>query len=420
MPHPARVAESWGRLRTMTDRTFDLVVFGATGFTGRLVAEYLLSKSDLRWAIAGRNEAKLDAVRKELGAPDLPSIIADSKDSAALDALCAQTRVLITTVGPYYVYGKEVVAACARQGTHYCDLTGESHFVAYTASTHHAAAKESGARIVHNAGYDSIPSDLGVWMMHEAMQERGATLRSVSAFATAKGTASGGTIDTLRTSITAAGKDKEVRRNMADPYALYPEGEERGLDKGDNRGPYFDADGDSYAAPFVMAGTNGPVVRRSNALLGFPYGREFRYREVMPTGRGVGGWMKAWGVALALGAFVGGMSLPPTRWLLDRVLPKPGDGPDRAAREAGWFKHTFVAKGVTEGGEEIVLRGMVSGDKDPGYGATAIMLSETGLCLALDDQDTEHPGGIHTTASAMGTTLIERLRAAGIRFELQE
>lgn len=402
----------------MTDRTFDIVVFGATGFTGGLVAEYLTGQDGLRWAIAGRSESKLAAVRERLGAPDLPLLVADSADGAALDALCAQTRVLITTVGPYYAYGHEVVAACARQGTHYCDLTGESHFVASTADKYDAAAKASGARIVHNAGYDSIPSDLGVWMLHEAMAAQGAQLRSVRGFATLKGAASGGTIDTMRTSIKLAATDKAVRRSMGDPYALIPAGEERGQDRSDTVGVHHDADAGQWVSPWFMAGTNGPVVRRSNALLGFPYGRDFRYSEVWSRGAGLGGWASAWATALALGAFFVGMTLPPTRWVLDRVLPKPGEGPDRAAREAGWFRHDFVARGVTEDGEELVLRGSVAGDKDPGYGATAIMLAETALCLAFDDQDTAHPGGIHTTASAMGSTLIDRLRRAGIRFEL--
>ncbi len=402
----------------MTDRTFDVVMFGATGFTGELVAEYLMGKEGLRWAIAGRDPAKLDAVRERLGAPELPVLIADSADGAALDLICAQTKVLITTVGPFYKYGHEVVAACARKGTHYCDLTGESHFVASTAAKYNDAAKASGARIVHNAGYDSIPSDLGTWMMYEAMKAKGAQLRSVKGFASLNGTFSGGTVDTLRTSVKLASEDKAVRRIMADPYALYPAGEERGKDRSDTVGVHHDADMDRWVSPFFMAGTNGPIVRRSNALLGFPYGREFRYSEVWSRGSGAKGWSSAWATALGLGAFFVGMMMPPTRWVLDRVLPKPGQGPDREAREAGWFKHAFVAKGETPGGEEVVLRGFVSGDKDPGYGATAIMLAETALCLAFDNQDTAHPGGIHTTASAMGTTLIERLRKAGIRLEL--
>jgi short subunit dehydrogenase-like uncharacterized protein len=404
----------------MAERPFDIVVFGATGFTGGLVAEYLHTREGLRWAIAGRSEPKLEAVRSALGAAELPSLVADSANASALDAVCSQTRVLITTVGPYFKYGKEVVAACARQGTHYCDLTGESHFAAWSAAHHDEAARASGARIVHNAGYDSIPSDLGTWMMSEAMRERGATLGSVRAFAKAKGTASGGTIDTMRTSIAAAGKDKDVRRAMADPYALYPQGEPRGLDKGDAPPVSFDEEIGSWVAPFFMAPTNGPVVRRSNALLGFPYGREFRYREVMPTGKGAGGWFGAWGVALGLGAFLGGMTFAPTRWVLDKVLPKPGEGPDRAAREAGWFEHRFVARGTRDDGEEVVLRGVVGGDKDPGYGSTAIMLAETALCLAFDDPEGARPGGVHTPASAMGTSLIQRLRRAGLRFEVTE
>ncbi|MCO4771278.1 MAG: saccharopine dehydrogenase NADP-binding domain-containing protein [Deltaproteobacteria bacterium] len=410
----------------MTDRTYDVVVYGATGFTGKLVAEYLLSarptspsKDDLRWAIAGRNEAKLDAVRKDLGAPELPILVADSQDGAALDAITSQTKVIITTVGPFYAYGQEVVASCVRNGTHYCDLTGETHFARAMDRKHHAAAIESGARIVNNAGYDSIPSDLGVWMMHEAMKEKGATLQRVDCYCRAKGGASGGTLDTMRQSIKLAGEDRDVRRSMADPYALYPEGEERGKDTRDVKGVSFADDADSYVAPFVMAGTNAPIVRRSNALLGFPYGRDFRYSETMTTGKGAGGWFRAWQTALGLGAFVMGMSMGPTRWVLDRVLPKPGEGPDKAAREAGWFKHLFVAKGVDPSGQEVVLRGMIGGDKDPGYGQTAVMIAEAGLCLAFDEPgEGTLAGGVLTPTSAMGTPLIERLRAAGMQLEL--
>lgn len=413
------------KVRLMADRTFDVVVYGATGFTGKLVAEYLLSSratapsaSDLSWAIAGRNEAKLDAVRKDLGAPDLPIFVADSQDGAALDAITSQTRVLITTVGPFYVYGQEVVASCVRNGTHYCDLTGETHFARAMDRKHHAAAMESGARIVHNAGYDSIPSDLGAWMMYEAMQEKGAQLTRVDSFARGKGAFSGGTLDTMRKSIKLAGEDREVRRAMSDPYALYPEGEERGLDKRDVVNVGFSESAGSWVAPFIMAGTNAPIVRRSNALLGFPYGREFRYSESMTTGKGFGGWSRAWAVTLGLGGLVIGNSLSPTRWLLEKVLPKPGEGPDKATREAGYFKHLFIASGVTESGEEIELRGLVGGDKDPGYGQTAVMIAEAGLCLAFDETATGLEGGVLTPTSAMGTALIERLRTAGMTFEV--
>lgn len=409
----------------MSERTFDVVVYGATGFTGKLVAEYLASDrsttpapADLRWAIAGRNEAKLEAVRQDLGLPTLPILVADSQDGAALDAITSQTRALITTVGPFYVYGQEVVASCVRNGTHYCDLTGETHFAWAMDRRHHAAAQESGACIVHNAGYDSIPSDLGTWMMHEHLQSQGAQIQEVAAYARLKGGFSGGTLDTMRKSIALAGKDKDIRRAMADPYALYPEGVPRGKDTTDLAKVGFDDDVDSYVAPFVMAGTNAPIVRRTNALLGFPYGEDFRYSEKMTTGKGFSGWSRGWSTALGLGGLFLGMSFAPTRFVLDRVLPKPGEGPDKEAREAGWFTHSFVAKGTNEAGEPVEARGVVGGDKDPGYGSTAVMIAETGLCLAVDAGEGDHPGGIHTPASALGTKLIERLRTAGMRFEV--
>ena len=410
----------------MTDRTFDLVVYGATGFTGGLVAAYLHgerptlpSSGPMRWAIAGRSRERLEAVRTRLGAPDLPIVVADSQDAAALDAMTSQTRVLLSTVGPFYAYGQEVVASCVRNGTDYCDLTGENHFVRAMDRKHDDAAKASGARIVHNAGYDSIPSDLGTWMMHTAMQERGATLQSVTAYARMKGGLSGGTIDSMRKSIALAATDKEVRRAMADPYALYPEGVERGPKARDAAAVAWDPDVQSWVAPFVMAGTNAPVVRRSNALMGFPYGKGFRYSECTTTGTGFGGRMRAVRMAAGLGGFLAGMTFPPTRWLLDKVLPSPGEGPDEQAREAGWFEHRFVAKGVDADGAPVELRGKVAGDKDPGYGSTALMIGETAMCLAFDDRDKDAPGGILTPASALGSTLIERLRTAGMTFEIE-
>jgi len=404
------------------NRDLDIVVYGATGFTGTLVAEYLLRQygvgKDLRWAIAGRSASKLADVKKHLGesAAVLEAIIADSSDNEALASLAKRTRVVITTVGPYAIYGSTLVAACIEAGTDYCDLAGETQWIRRMIDTYHERARETGARIVHCCGFDSVPMDMGVWFLQDAAQKNhGAYCKKISLYVKAtKGTASGGTLASMINIIEEAKADRNVARLMANPYALNPESQREGPDGSDQKKVIYDSDAGSWTAPFVMAGINTRVVRRSHALAGFPYGRDFRYRECTLTGKGIGGWMKGTLMTLGLGALVLGISLGPTRKLLQRfVLPKPGEGPDRELQQSGFFN--LMQIGVLPDG--TVMRTRITGDQDPGYGSTSKMLSEAAVCLAKDELDAK--GGCLTPATALGGRYLARLREnAGLAFEV--
>ena len=402
------------------DREHELVLWGATGFTGQLVAEYLVrNHAGVRLALAGRSLEKLEAVRRDLAALDphaaeFPLLLGDSFDRPSLDAITGSAEVVISTVGPYAKYGEALVASCVANGTDYCDLTGETQFIRRMIDAHQDEAERTGARIVHCCGFDSIPSDLGTLMLQEAALERfGEPLTEVKFFAgETKGGASGGTIASMLNLLEEA-KDKRVRRILGDPYALNPEGERDGPDGSDRMGVRHDDDLGMWVGPFVMAAINTRVVRRSNALMGYRYGRRFSYSEEMSFGSGPGGAIRAGAFAAGVAAFVGGATLGPIRALLQKtVLPAPGEGPDREARDAGFFIVRLVGK--TKDGR--VLRGRVEGQSDPGYGETAKMLSESALCLARDGLD--GPGGIRTPASTMGMTLVERLRDAGMVFRI--
>ena len=406
----------------MSERSFDIVVWGATGFTGVLVAEYLLERygtsGELRWAIAGRDANKLEQVRQRLGdaAKALDIIVADSFDDARLDAMTRDTRVIITTVGPYAKYGSRLVAACVRNGTDYCDLAGEAHWIRQMIDEHHDAAAESGARIVHCCGFDSVPMDIGVWFLQqEAIARYGSPCESITMLVKAtSGAASGGTIASMLNIIRESRENRDIARVLVHPYSLNPAGERAGPDGRDQQGVRFDDDAGAWTAPFVMAGINTKVVRRSHALLGYPWGESFRYREAVMTGRGVTGWLKAWFMTLGLGAFILLAAFGPTRRLLERfVLPKPGEGPDAEARERGFFN--LRQFGRLPGG--AIVRTRITGDRDPGYGSTSKMLSECAVCLALDKPGAG--GGVHTPASAMAEPLLARLRSnAGLTFEI--
>lgn len=411
----------------MSEREYDIVLMGATGFTGRLVAEYLLGRhgvgGQVRWALAGRSREKLDKIRVELGeaAAGLPLIVADSHDRASLDAMVQRTRVVCTTVGPYALHGSELVAACAGHGTDYCDLAGEVPWMRRMLDAHADAAEESGARIVHCCGFDSIPSDLGVWFLQrEAMERFGQPLRRVRMrVKAAKGGLSGGTYASMLNIVEEARRDREVARVLRNPYALCPPGAREG-----ERQPYvssasYDPAFELWTAPFVMAAINTRVVMKSNALSGFSYGRDFRYDEAVMTGRGFSGRLKATTLSLGMGAFALGAGLGPTRALLKKmVLPKPGEGPSREAREAGFFK--IVMDGRNDN-DAASLRVAVSGDRDPGYGSTSKMLGETALALALDLPPDARAGGIWTPSTALGERLLDRLVGhAGLSFEVLE
>jgi short subunit dehydrogenase-like uncharacterized protein len=401
------------------NRDLDIVVFGATGFVGRLVAEHLAEHApdEVRIGLAGRSGERLADVRDGLGAAAAgwPLIEADAHDDESMATLAATTRVVATTVGPYQRYGLPLVEACAAAGTHYADLTGETLFVRDSAESFHDLAAATGARIVHACGFDSIPSDLGVLLVHERALADGAgeltatTLELVSV----SGGVSGGTIDSMRAQVEAMTEDADARRVLADPYALSPDrAAEPDLgDESDRLLPGPDPHLGRWVAPFVMAPFNTRIVRRSNALQGWPYGKEFRYREVMGVGSGALAPVKAGAVATGLGAAAAGMAFKPTRTVLDRVLPSPGEGPGQKTRERGHFR-VDVHTRTTSGAEYTAT---IAAQGDPGYQATSVMLGQTALCLALDGDRPPEGAGVLTPATGVGLPLVERLRTAGFR-----
>ncbi|MGH3744230.1 MAG: saccharopine dehydrogenase family protein [Mycobacteriales bacterium] len=398
-------------------REHDVVVYGATGYVGALTADYLArsAPAGTKVALAGRSLQKLEQLRSGLPevARDWPLIVADTGDPTAVQAMASSTKVVATTVGPYAKYGVPVVAACARSGTHYADLTGEPLFHREMIDTYGKEAADTGAKIVHSCGYDSIPSDLGVLVLHEAAAADGAgDLDEVTMTAYMRGGISGGTVDSLRTMVDVMKADPSKRKAVADPFALSPDRPAETTVRQPSDTPPPGRRETGWTAPFAMAAYNTRIVRRSNALLDWAYGRDLRYGEVMGTGSGVTGPLTAVGVTAGLAAMAAGMSFRPVRPLLDRILPKPGEGPSAETREKGWFRQDV--RGVTTSGRRY--RALVAGSGDPGYKATAVMFAESALCLALDDL----PGraGCLTPAVAMGDALVDRLRAAGHTYDV--
>jgi short subunit dehydrogenase-like uncharacterized protein len=384
-------------------KPFDLVVHGATGFTGRLVVEYLLRRyppsSGVRWAMGGRNADKLAAVRDEVGAPaDTPLIVTDTTNPASLQALMDQTRLVLTTVGPYQLYGNELVAACAIAGVDYVDLCGEPAWMRHMIDAHHAAAQASGARIVFSCGFDSIPFDLGVFKLQNDMRQRFGhpASRVRGRVRKMKGTFSGGTAASLKATMAAAATDPTVLELLRNPFSLTPGFE--GPRQPPGHKPMVDEVLGLWVAPFIMAAINTRNVHRSNFLLSHAYGTDFVYDEMLVTGSGDKGEAIANAVAAdkSLGSDDG---------------PKPGEGPSRAERDAGFYDVLFV--GTDAQGQQ--LRVGVTGDRDPGYGSTSKMIAEAAACLLQDATGT--PGGIWTPAAAMGEPLLARLQAnAGLTF----
>lgn len=405
------------------DRELDVVVHGATGFAGALVARYLAEHgpADLRVGLSGRSADKLAAVRDGLGARAVgwPLVVADSADDEALTAMVRRTRVVATTVGPYERYGLPLTRACAAEGTDYVDLTGEVLFMRESIDTNDEAARASGARIVHACGFDSVPSDLGVLVLARTAAAHGLGELTDTRFVLtgARGGFSGGTIDSMRAQVDRMKHDPAARALVADPYSLSPDRAhepDRTADApGDRRdrwGVAWDADAGRWLAPFVMGPVNTRVVRRSNALQGWAYGRRFRYRESVGFGGRVLGAPAAAALTLGTGGLALGMALPPTRAVLDKVLPAVGSGPDSDARENGYFSVRLHAR--TSTGRRVQAK--VSAQGDPGYAATARMLGESALALVLDRDRLPDRAGVLTPATAMGDVLVDRLRAAGM------
>jgi short subunit dehydrogenase-like uncharacterized protein len=392
----------------MASSKFDIVVYGATGFTGRLVAEYLAAhyKGDgsLKWAMAGRSKEKLASVRDAIGAPaDTPLIVADASDPASLKAMVEQTKSVISTVGPYMLYGNELLAACVEAGVDYFDLCGEPIWMRQKIDQHEAAAKKSGARIVFSCGYDSLPFELGVFCAQEEAKKAfgSAVPRVKGRVRKMEGTFSGGTAASMRAIVEATMKDLSLVSSLRDPFILTPgfDGPKQPLG---NR-PLFDQDLQTWTAPFVMANINTRNVHRSNMLLGFPYGKDFVYDEMVVTGPG------EQGEAIARKVMAANNKLSGTD------VPKPGEGPSKGEREAGHYDLLFIA--IAPDGKQA--RAVVKGDRDPGYGSTSKMISECAICLLRDAADV--PAGIWTPGAAMGHRLIKRLEGhAGITFTVEK
>lgn len=410
------------------DSEFDLVLWGATGFTGRLAAEKLAARiggrGELRWAIGGRNQAKLEAVRSGLGsaAADIPIVTGDSHDVASLEALAARTRVVCSTVGPYAMYGSELLGACVRAGTHYCDLAAEPHWIRKMMVAHETEAAETGARIVHACGMDSIPSDVGVYFLQQrAGQLYGKPCSRVKMRVTElRGGFSGGTAAGLLHGTEAGRKDPSIKQAMTEPYYLAPEGHRQGPDEPDDMMSVkveYDEDLQAWTKPFFMGPMNSKIVRRTNAVLGYPYGENFCYDEARVVGNGLSGRIKAKAEAMGYVAFVASVAIPPTRWLLEKyVLPDSGEGPDRETRESGRWKTVLI--GRTDDGTTV--RTLVGGEGDPATDSTSRMLAESALCLAQDAEKIPVGGGSWTPAAAMGDLLLDRLTShAGMSFEFE-
>lgn len=391
----------------MSSQDFDIVVYGATGFTGQLVAEYLAAhyKGDrsLRWAMAGRSLDKLKSVRDAIGAPaDTPLIVADASDAASLKAMVAQTKSVITTVGPYLLYGNELIAECVATGTDYFDLCGEVPWMRRMIDAHLATAQKTGARIVFSCGYDSIPFELGTFFVQEeAKRVFGAPATRVKGrVRDMRGTFSGGTAASSKAIFEAASKDASLLALLRDPFALTPDFQ--GPKQPPGNKPIYDEDLKTWLTPFFMANINTRNVHRSNMLLGFPYGRDFVYDEMQIAGPGEEGEALAKQIVAA------------NNRLATQAQPKPGEGPSKEERENGMYDLLFVA--IAPDGRQV--RASVKGDRDPGYGSTSKMMAECAVCLLRDAADV--PGGIWTPGAAMQHKLIKRLvDHAGLTFTVE-
>lgn len=402
---------------------YGIVLYGATSFVGQLVAAYLQNfltegsaDNEVSWAIAGRNQQKLEQVRDQVGNKELPLIIADSEDADSLNAMAAQAQVIISTVGPYLKYGESLIKACAENGTDYVDLTGEALFIKDMLDKYQQTAKESGARIVNSCGFDSLPSDLGVLFTQNcAQKEYGEYCETINMrVKAAKGGLSGGTVSSMATIFEEIGKDKSLRKQLANPYLLNDDDNRPNVRQENVNLPQWDAENERWVAPFIMASINTRIVHRSNQLRDYQYGRDFKYDEAMWLPAGLKGRLMSYGMTAGIAGFAASMMFKPSRDLLnEHVLPKSGDGPSKSEQENGYFDIRFF--GYTNKNHQVETK--VTGDKDPGYGSTCQMLAQSALCLLQDISKQQVEGGFWTPAAAMGESLIERLQDhAGIEF----
>lgn len=412
----------------MTDK-FDVLVYGATSFVGQILCRYLTERTAggarLRWAMAGRSAGKLEEVRRSLGeaAAHIPLQVADAADEQALRALVANTRVIVSTVGPYALHGEPLVRACAEAGVDYCDLTGEVQWIRRMIERYEELARRNGARIVHCCGFDSIPSDLGVhFLQQQSLQAFGEPCEEVNMRVRAmRGGFSGGTAASLLNVAREVSANPALRKELANPYSLCQLGvAAEGLVPVRQRATRLfarDSAAGGWISPFIMAAINTRIVHRSNALSAGRYSRAFRYDEAVSTGRGLRGCLTAVGAGVGLSVFMLASALGPTRAVLQRFLPAPGEGPSPEAQARGFFDLRFF--GRTASGRSVRVK--VTGDRDPGYGSTAKMLGEAAMCLAFDVPLDTVAGGFWTPATIFGDRLVARLEAhAGLRFERQQ
>lgn len=406
-------------------REFDFVLWGATGFLGTLVAEYLVQteeSDEIDWAIAGRNEEKLRALRDDLN--DIGSIeslgvlVGDASDRASLESIAERTAVVCTTVGPFAKYGSELVEACLAAETDYCDVAAEIHWIRDMIEAHHEEAQNKGVRIVHCCGLDSVPSDLGTLMVQDwAHQKYGAYCDTIKFGFAGAGGFSGGTLASLANMLEEASEDPELLELLFEPYALTPEGS--GSDDPTQLDVRYSKELETWTALYPMALVNEKNVHRTNAILDHPYGRDFRYSEAIRCGPGSLGAIFANMLNIVFRSLYASLMNNAMRGLITSyLLPEPGEGPTREEVEDGYFDIELVGFGTTPSGEDFRVEGEMHADSDPGYGATAKIFGETALCLCRDSLEKGLPGGVLTPASAMGMRLVERLRKAGMRWEI--
>ena len=395
-------------------RDFDLIIWGATGFTGNLVCDYIsknYNERELRWAIAGRNKKKILKLQQKLKIDDSRTIIADSSDKDSLVKMVKKSKVVCTTVGPYAKYGTNLVEACIEGETNYCDITGETQWIRRIIDRFHTKAKEKNIKIINSCGFDSIPSDMGVFYSQKIMLEKTGKYASTinMRVAGAKGGISGGTYNSLSNVLEEALIDKEVRKTLTNPYGLNPIDKQFGPDKSDLRKVIFDTVSNSWIAPFVMAGINTKIVRRSHALMDFMYGKNFAYDEATFTGKGIAGQIRGYMSLIPIflatrkkGSFI--------KKIVDFILPKSGEGPSKKTRINGYYNLRFYLTA-----DKMTYVSKVLGDMDPGYGSTSKMLAESAICLALDEIPDTY--GILTPSVALGDSLLKRLEEnAGLTF----
>lgn len=407
-------------------RPYALVLYGATSFVGKITAHYLTTflsnakdknGANVTWAIAGRDEDKLNKLQSEL-ASKVDIIIANSEDSASLDEMTKQTQVIISTVGPYLKYGEPLIKSCAENGTDYVDLTGEAIFIKDMMDRYQDTAKKSGARIVNSCGFDSIPSDLGVYFTQTKAEEKLGEACEVihMRVKAAKGGLSGGTIASMATIFEEVGQDPSRRKQVANPYLLNDDKEAPNVRQTNISKPEYDSEHKRWVAPFVMASINTRVVHRTNQLLDYEYGRDFKYDEAMWMKDGVKGKLSSYAMSAGLFGFATAMMIKPSREFLSKhVLPKSGSGPSKDEQDNGYFDIRFFAQTA----KQETINTKVTGDKDPGYGSTSRMLAQAALCLAQDISKEDVGGGFWTPASAMGDHLLTRLEEhAGLSFEV--